>query len=96
MVIVRFEWDEGKARLNLKKHDVSFEEAMTVFYQEPIHVFLDSEHSSSHEDRLIAVGFSHNQRLLLVVHCYRENDDVIRIISARKATKAERKSFEER
>lgn len=96
MVTIRFEWDEAKGRLNLKKHGVSFEEAMTVFYQEPIHVFLDFDHSTSHEDRLIAVGFSHSQRLLLVVHCYRENDDVIRIISARKATKTERKSFEEK
>lgn len=96
MVLIKFKWDEGKARLNLKKHGVSFEEAMTVFYQEFVHVFLDSEHSSPHEDRLIAVGFSHSQRLLLVVHCYRENKDVIRIISARKATKVERNSFEER
>lgn len=93
--MVKFEWDLDKAKTNLKKHKVSFEEASTVFSNEPVRIFLDTEHSSGHEDRLIAIGYSLVQRLLVVVHCYRESEEVIRIISARKATRTERKFFEE-
>ncbi|MFZ4786339.1 MAG: BrnT family toxin [Flavobacteriales bacterium] len=92
--MIRFEWDSQKARLNLQKHGVSFDEALTVFYDNP-HIFSDPDHSQASEDRLIAIGFSHRHRILMVVHCYREGDEVIRIISARKATKSERKAFEE-
>jgi uncharacterized DUF497 family protein len=89
--VIRFEWDPQKARGNLKKHGVSFEEASTVFFESP-HVFLDPDHSDD-EDRLVAFGYSHRHRVLMVVHCYLEGADVIRIISARKATKKEKKNY---
>jgi uncharacterized DUF497 family protein len=93
--MVKFEWHQDKAKANLRKHKVSFEEAATVFSNEPIRIFMDTDNSTDREDRLIAIGYSQIQRLLVVVHCYRENDEVIRIVSARKATRIERKFFEE-
>ena len=93
--MVKFEWHQAKARANFKKHKVSFEEAATVFSNEPIRIFMDTDSSTDNEDRLIAIGYSQIQRLLVVVHCYRENDEVIRIVSARKATRIERQFFEE-
>ena len=84
-----FEWDENKNQINIRKHGVSFEEAKTVFYDEEALLIDDPEHSEE-EDRFIILGFSRNANMLVVCHCYRESDTKIRIISARKATKAER------
>ena len=91
---MQFEWDESKNEANIKKHKISFEEAQTVFFDPMTKVAPDPDHSKQ-EERFIAVGHSSNHRLLLVVHCFREKDETIRIISARKLTKTERKQFEE-
>lgn len=91
---MRFEWDETKNRANKKNHGVSFEEAQTVFYDPLAKVAADPDHSSE-EDRFIAIGHSGLQRQLLVVHCYRESTRTIRIISARKLTRGEKKQYEE-
>lgn len=88
MEIIKFEWDENKNRINLHKHGVSFEEAKTVFYDDAALVIDDPEHSEE-EDRFIILGLSSQANLLVVCHCCRESDTVIRIISARKATKTE-------
>jgi uncharacterized DUF497 family protein len=88
---IKFEWDESKNAENKKKHGVSFEEASTVFLNFPLEVFFDPD-SSTAEDRYVAIGFSVNHRVLLVVHCENAKGTVIRLISARKATKKERKS----
>lgn len=85
---LRFEWDEDKAKSNLKKHKVSFEEAKTVFHDENARLIPDPEHSEE-EDRFILMGLSTGVKMLVVCHCYRESEQVIRIISARKATKRE-------
>jgi uncharacterized DUF497 family protein len=86
--MIQFEWDPHKAATNLKKHQVSFEEAKSVFYDEFAVQFFDKDHSSA-EDRFLMLGLSSEARLLLVCHCEREQGGVIRIISARKATKRE-------
>lgn len=86
--MIQFEWDLPKAATNLKKHQVSFEEAKSVFYDEFAIQFFDEDHSSA-EDRFLMLGLSSEARLLLVCHCEREQGEVIRIISARKATKRE-------
>jgi len=83
-----FEWDERKSRANRKKHGVSFEEAQTVFLDEHAIRFFDPDHSGE-EDRFIMLGMSFNLRMLVVCHCYRSQDAVIRIVSARKANKSE-------
>ena len=88
----RFEWDEGKSRVNQKKHGVSFDEARTAFLDENARVMSDPDHSTN-EDRFILLGLSIRLRVVVVCHCYRENEDVIRIISARKATAAERNEY---
>ena len=88
MDLIRFEWDENKNDINKKKHKVSFEEARTVFYDEAALVIDDPEHSED-EERFIILGLSKRANLLVVCHCCRESDTVIRIISARKATKTE-------
>lgn len=80
------------AAANLKKHDVSFEEAQTIFYDELAVQFLDSDHSHE-EDRFLLLGMSTGANLLLVCHCERADGDTIRIISARKATKSESKYY---
>ena len=85
---LHFEWDPDKAKTNLDKHGISFEEAMTVFYDEAAIEFYDDEHSEW-EDRFLLLGVSSDMKLLLVCHCYRKEEFVIRIISARKATKNE-------
>jgi uncharacterized DUF497 family protein len=89
---MRFAWDEAKAAESLSKHGVSFEEASTVFADENARLKHDPDHSLK-EDRFILLGFSAKARLLMVCHAYRENDEVIRIISARKATPNERKQY---
>lgn len=86
--MLSFEWDENKNRINQAKHKVSFEEAQTVFYDERVLVIDDPEHSQD-EERFIILGMSAIANLLIVSHCYRSADSVIRIISARKATKTE-------
>lgn len=88
-----FEWDPEKAKANLDKHGVSFEEAMTAFYDEAAIEFYDDE-NSEWEDRLLLLGLSSNMKLLLVCHCYRSEESLIRIISARKATKNEAKNYQ--
>jgi uncharacterized protein len=85
---MHFEWDRVKAASNAKKHKVTFEVAKTVFYDDFAVQFFDEEHSSD-EDRFLLLGMSSDARLLLVCHCEREDGDVIRIISARKATENE-------
>ncbi len=85
---MRFEWDPTKATSNAKKHKVTFEVAKTVFYDDFAVQFFDDEHSYA-EDRFLLLGMSSDARLLLVCHCEREDGDVIRIISARKATETE-------
>ena len=92
--MIQFEWHASKATANLKKHQVSFEEAQTVFYDEYATEFYDDTHSES-EDRFLLLGLSSHLRLVMVCHCYRENDLVIRIISARKATRNEREQYEQ-
>ena len=92
---ITFEWDERKNEINKSKHGVSFEEGKTVFYDENALVIADPEHSEE-EERLIILGFSQKANLLVVCHCYRAADSVIRIISARKATKNETKFYEKR
>ena len=86
--MIRFEWDPSKAASNLRKHGVSFEEAMSVFYDERAVQFFDDEHSGS-EQRFILLGMSVEARILVVCHYERASGDVIRIISARKATRLE-------
>ena len=86
--MIQFEWDQPKATANLRKHGVSFEEAQSVFYDEFAIQFYDDEHSKE-EERFLLLGMSDTARLLLVCHCEREAGDLIRIISARKATKRE-------
>jgi uncharacterized DUF497 family protein len=89
---LRFEWDEQKNRLNIAKHQVSFDEAKTVFSDANARIIDDPDHSDS-ESRFIIMGVSERLRVLVVCHCYRESDEVIRIISARKATKNEVSSY---
>ena len=89
---MRFAWDEAKAVENWHKHGVSFEEASTVFADENGRLKHDPDHSQE-EDRFLLLGFSAKLRLLIVCHAYRENDEVIRIISARKATPNERRQY---
>jgi uncharacterized DUF497 family protein len=86
--MIQFEWDQPKATANLRKHGVTFEEAQSVFYDEFAIQFYDDEHSKE-EERFLLLGMSDTARLLLVCHCERERGDLIRIISARKATKRE-------
>jgi len=86
--MITFEWDPAKAAANLKKHQVSFEEAKSVFYDEFAVQFFDEEHSSG-EERFLMLGMSSGAKLLIVCHCEREHGEVIRLISARKATKRE-------
>jgi uncharacterized DUF497 family protein len=89
---LRFEWDPAKARKNVQKHGVSFEEAQSVFYDEFAIEFYDDEHSEW-EDRFLLLGFNSRLRLLMVCHSYNKSESVIRIISARKATKKESKHY---
>ena len=90
-MILRFDWSKEKNQENVKKHGVSFEEAATIFSNFPLEIFYDPQHSMS-EDRYIAVGFSNKGRVLLVVHCENKLGTIVRIITARKATRKERLS----
>ena len=95
MTDIRFEWDRAKAGLNKRKHGVSFEEAQTVFYDENAIEFFDPDHSER-EDRFIMLGVSFTLRLLVVCHCLREVQSLIRIISARRATRHEATQYRRR
>jgi uncharacterized protein len=85
---IHFVWDEVKSNSNRRKHGVSFEEGKTVFFDDEARLMHDPDHSGD-EDRFVLLGMSQKLRLLLVCHCYLEGKDLIRIISARKATRAE-------
>jgi uncharacterized DUF497 family protein len=92
MNTIKFEWDEKKATANEKKHGISFDEARTVFFDEHAKLIDDPEHSGG-EERFILLGLSSTLRVMVVCHCYREQGNVIRIISARKATTHESKQY---
>jgi uncharacterized DUF497 family protein len=92
MGALHFEWDERKAAANVKKHGVSFEEAKSAFYDDHAKLIDDPDHSEN-EDRFVLLGLSSALRLLVVCHCYRGDDGVIRIISARKATTKETRFY---
>jgi uncharacterized DUF497 family protein len=94
MQYIDFEWNKTKAQGNLIKHGISFEEAKSVFLDENARVIPDPSHSDS-EDRFVILGISDRLRILIVCHCYRKNDEIIRIISARKATRNESKAYGE-
>ncbi len=83
-----FEWDENKNTINIKKHGIDFNEASTVFYDDNAILFDDPDHSIE-EDRFLLIGMSKTLKLMTVCHCYRGQDDIVRIISARKASKPE-------
>ena len=87
-----FDWDENKNRINLEKHGITFEEASTVFFDDRAILFDDPEHSID-EDRFLLLGMSETAKGCIVCHCYRESDTVIRIISARQATKKEEERY---
>ncbi len=89
---LRFEWDASKDKTNIKKHGVSFDEARTVFYDENAIRFFDPDHSED-EDRFILLGISFKLRVVVVCHCFRISDTVVRIISARKADKDEEHEY---
>ena len=93
MTALRFEWDLKKAAANLRKHKVSFDDAQTVFSDERALLIDDPDHSEE-EDRFVLLGLSHSLRVLVVVHCYRADGNVIRIISARRADSDERSLYQ--
>jgi len=89
---IRFDWDPKKAAENVKKHGVTFEEARTVFFDERAKLIDDPDHSED-EDRFVLLGVSNTLKVILVCHCYRQEGNVIRIISARKASRHETKQY---
>lgn len=93
--MLSFVWDEEKNKINVLKHGVSFQEAQTVFEDENALFIFDPDHSDN-EDRFILMEVSRELRLLVVCHCYREEGEQVRIISARKATKKETSSYKEK
>ena len=92
MKYLDFIWDEDKNKKNVISHKISFEEAKTVFFDPNAKVIYDPDHSED-EDRFIILGLSKLLNILVVCHCYRENEKIIRIISARKATPKEREQY---
>ncbi len=95
MYLPAFEWDEDKAEINLRKHGVSFDEAKTVFMDTESLLINDPDHSL-YEDRFLLLGKTTSHKMLIVCHCYRSNDTIVRIISARKATRHEASMYYER
>lgn len=93
METIKFEWDENKNEINKKKHGLSFEEAREVFGDENAILFDDPDHSLD-EDRFLIIGTVKSSKICIVNHCYRDNDNVIRLISARQATKNEKRIYE--
>jgi len=92
---LRFSWDPKKARANERKHGLSFEEAKSVFLDEEALLIGDPEHSAT-EARFLLLGYSFGLRVVVVCHCVQEEEGVIRLISARKATKPERREYNQR
>ena len=91
---MRFEWDENKNQINQQKHGISFEEAQTVFFDDYAILFDDPDHSIG-EERFLIIGVTENEKVCIVSHCYKDTGNVIRIISARPATKNEKKTYTE-
>ena len=91
---IEFEWDSKKEKLNKSKHGVSFEEAKSVFFDPNAQLINDPDHSET-ESRFVLLGLSYSLKILVVCHCYKENDGLIRIISARKADKSETIQYRE-
>jgi len=89
---LRFEWDPGKNAANIRKHGVSFEEAESVFYDEHAVLIDDPDHSGE-EDRFVMLGVSSRLRVLVACHCYRSGGVIIRLISARRASRQERETY---
>ena len=89
---ITFHWDEQKNKINQQKHGISFKEAESVFFDDYALQFWDEENSQE-EERFLLLGISSKMRILIVVHCFREEDSIIRIISARKATKNESQEY---
>lgn len=94
MKSLTFEWDATKALSNVKKHGITFEEAKTVFDDDFARLLHDPDHSEE-EERFILLGMSYTLKILTVVHCYRDQDGTIRIISARESTKNEARQYKE-
>lgn len=86
---IKFIWDENKNRINKEKHKLSFEEAKTVFYDNGAIVFDDPDHSED-EDRFLILGFSKTAKLCIVSHCYRENDEIIKLYQRVKRLKVKK------
>lgn len=91
---IRFQWDPRKERRNQQKHGVAFDEASTVF-ADTLSITIPEPESSNDEERFVTMGFSHRQRLLVVVHTEHDEQQIIRIISARPADPDERREYEE-
>ncbi len=89
---LRFEWDNNKDKANISKHGISFDQAQTAFYDEYAIQFFDPEHSEN-EDRFLLLGTSFKLKTLVICHCFREEETVVRIISARKADKEEEQVY---
>ena len=87
-----FDWDEDKNQANIQKHEISFQEASSSFNDDFAVVLPDETHSKG-EERFLLIGFSDKERMLFVSHCYRDSDEIVRIISARKATRAEHRKY---
>ena len=94
--MLRFEWDEAKNAQNKRKHRVSFEEAQTVFYDDRAILIEDEDENDDNEERFLLLGLSAILRPLVVCHCYRGREQVIRLISARKASRSELRDYETR
>jgi len=92
MKTMSFEWDAKKEQINTKKHGVNFSEAKTAFYDQNAIQFYDPEHSED-EDRFLLLGTSFQSNTIVVCHCFREEETIIRIISARKADKSETQAY---
>ena len=89
---IRFEWDAAKEKANVRKHSISFEEARTAFFDEQAVQFFDADHSDE-EDRFILLGMSFKLRVIVVCHCFREGETVIRLVSARRADTGEERDY---
>ncbi len=92
MNLLVFEWNKTKEKANIKKHGISFDEARTTFYDENAIQFFDPDHSED-KDRFILLGTNYKLNTLVICHCFREDETVVRIISARKADKDESKAY---
>jgi hypothetical protein len=92
MESIIFEWDENKNEINKKKHGLSFETAKEVFYDDDAILFDDPDHSDG-EERFLIIGMTESSKICIVSHCYRDSDNVIRLISAREATKREKQIY---